>query len=699
MRATSFEGYPLNLKMSELSKEELDRVLESSSKFNRNIGLSFLGYCIFLFFATAGVRDVDLLFADGKVDLPLIGIDLPIIPFFIAAPLILVVFHVNLLYHLNAHTDRLCKWIDIYMGSDYKLLSDKKWQKQMRSRFPNFFYNSVVFTDAYSKIIFKYLFFEVPVIAFPILLLSYIEFRFADYHSLLVTFAHFVLVMIDVLFSIHYGGKILRAVRETQGRTKRLKRLLFVSSLASGLSFGLVNASMFVLVGLIHFGALDGLYSYSDKTLKESPFLIYSQLRVKFGEVIPHLRVRGSDFSMREKSPVIIEDRDLRFADFTEVDFSDYTFVRSKLQGSRFSLCEFDSTKWIHSDLSGGAMLSCNAKMIRANGTNFKKGVFYGTSFSNSFFEESSFEKSALEWASFSNTHINNTSFHQARLRSCTIDGGTFFSSKKMEVNVTGSPNNFHGSVFEDCEIDSCRLGGFSLKGGRVIGGVWNDMSFDQLELIGTLVEGVFFDSVKFISPNFEYNYFSNVGFSECSFSIMSDSKIRNNIFMETAIARSSISFPFSTIFEKADGNDLNIVSNFSSHTMVFDSLRINPYMRYVMIRDGGSSIKTNLEDSYLRDGYDNWGRLWASTVDCKTWQARLLKYVKTLAPEYKTDQIIMRNLLIVLDPDREETINCDSGIDDGALYNQVVNSWNTNGRIQSDELISTDLWHEIYAH
>ena len=88
-------------------KKQLDR----SSALNRNLGLVFVTLLMYIGVTFVTIDDLMLLKGDAMIQLPLISIDVPLIPFFWVTPLILLGFHINVLLNLFEHSKKLYRWI------------------------------------------------------------------------------------------------------------------------------------------------------------------------------------------------------------------------------------------------------------------------------------------------------------------------------------------------------------------------------------------------------------------------------------------------------------------------------------------------------------------------------------------------------------------------------------------------------------
>ena len=100
--------------------ERLNQVFDTSSEKNRNVLLGFLAAQLYVLVIVGGTSDMHLLLSSTAFNLPVVNIGIPIVGFYIFAPLLLVVFHFNLLFNLSEHVDLLKKWQKIDKNSNIR---------------------------------------------------------------------------------------------------------------------------------------------------------------------------------------------------------------------------------------------------------------------------------------------------------------------------------------------------------------------------------------------------------------------------------------------------------------------------------------------------------------------------------------------------------------------------------------------------
>lgn len=94
------------------NREQLADLVKESTEKNRQFFALYIGLLTYVLLMVAGTTDLMLLVPTQGIKLPLIDVTLPLIPFYIIAPLFLLAIHFNLLQNLESHHFKLMRWRD-----------------------------------------------------------------------------------------------------------------------------------------------------------------------------------------------------------------------------------------------------------------------------------------------------------------------------------------------------------------------------------------------------------------------------------------------------------------------------------------------------------------------------------------------------------------------------------------------------------
>lgn len=95
------------------SKQQIDflkEALDKSSSHNSRLLLLLLLFLVYALVTVATTTDLQLLIPDSKVRLPIVDVELPLFEFYIVSPILIVIFHFNMLFNLLQHSKKLYEW-------------------------------------------------------------------------------------------------------------------------------------------------------------------------------------------------------------------------------------------------------------------------------------------------------------------------------------------------------------------------------------------------------------------------------------------------------------------------------------------------------------------------------------------------------------------------------------------------------------
>jgi len=161
--------------------------IKASAEKCRNTLLAMLGAMLYLLVTVGSTTDKDLLMPVNQLELPVVSAKVGLISFYVMAPVLLVLFHLTLLFYLMDYRRQLAKLA------------------QYDTRHPTFSYHAFLFNTWVRKTPGTIDYFcvstlsNIAIVIAPFFLLILMEIRFSDYQSASYTLWHFILVMLDLL--------------------------------------------------------------------------------------------------------------------------------------------------------------------------------------------------------------------------------------------------------------------------------------------------------------------------------------------------------------------------------------------------------------------------------------------------------------------------------------------------------------------
>ena len=195
---------------------ERKQALDASAPRLRNLFIFVQVFLLYVVVSIFGVDDRDLLDPNSTVKVPLLNIGLPTFYFFLLAPVLIALLHINLLLHHQAYQDKLRHWRD---GAP---------KAQLDQLAPNFFDIAFLAQDRWQRQLVRaslwFLLYFWPPAALCLAL-----FWFADYQNPWITLEHFALLIIS------YGASVYFSWRRDHARQELRTLLLWALTLLLGL--------------------------------------------------------------------------------------------------------------------------------------------------------------------------------------------------------------------------------------------------------------------------------------------------------------------------------------------------------------------------------------------------------------------------------------------------------------------------------
>jgi uncharacterized protein YjbI with pentapeptide repeats len=420
----------------------LEQAVNSATGRVSALWLSFISFAAYLIIATGSITHRNLLL-ETPVKMPILNVDLPLIGFFVVAPILLVLFHFYVLLHMHELTGKFAEYGALLrqqapMAVDRRLLGlrlDNRVFLQLLSALPEPQEGLVTFLIRTIA--------SVTVVGLPLFLLLEMQFTYLPYQNEpAIWFLRIVIIVESLLV-----WKLWRSIRQIGASQPR----------AFGATAILAILAVCMSVGVAIFPG-ETIYDYVPKPLTRllfegpidqlsgragSPFA--NRLAVpdqnlidvdKVGKLSTTVSLRG-----RNLRGAVLSRSDLRGADFTGAHLVDATLVGTNLAHANFGCADELKT-------TGCADLR-SADLAKAN------------------LESSRFGSANLEGASLEGANLAGASLANAVLTAGDLRGAIL-------KDATVSPISAYGASFDGSHLDGAVVELLDLEGTSAIqvGGV-----------------------------------------------------------------------------------------------------------------------------------------------------------------------------------------------------------------------------------
>jgi uncharacterized protein YjbI with pentapeptide repeats len=455
--------------MKEPKEDVIFQAYNSSSEKNQSFMVIYILMLLYVFVSITNTGDIDLLFVDGKLNLPIIDTPVPVVSFYIIVPAIILVGHYILLLNIFAHIEIAKEW--------------RRIDKRMTVILP-FIINHLLFSmrmDAIRNT--RRIRFIVSLICImaPALTLVAIQVRFADYHSMAVTTFHFLIVSMDVYLIIEFFKKTNPLFNEAW----KVVGVFFLFSSAINIFItGLSILNPRILVGYENYFFV--------------PKIIVTEYDATFSG--------GEKNSTKLKHPgVNLSNRNLQFANIIGINIDkarlsntdlSYALVRdSSAMSSHIKESIFDHAKLDNVDLSKSTIENSSAQ----------NATFQKTNLSNVFMTNVNLAGSTLKHATINEAYFSASDLSLTDLSDMLIYGASFYNTKALGINL--SHVEMKGVIFNNVDARGSTLLSASLKGSNITSSDFRYSNLNKISALASVLSHNSFQGIQILGADISYSF------------------------------------------------------------------------------------------------------------------------------------------------------------------------------------------------
>lgn len=531
--------------MSEKEKQiEIYRqALEKSSEVNRTLGLFFAFFLLYILITVASTTDLQLFESESTVVLPILDINLPLKAYYVVVPFLIIMFHYNVLFNLERHSQKLLQWKAAHSDEksvDYDTLHP-------------FIFNYLIKLDL-SSYTTLHLLIRLVVSLFPLSLIMFIQFKFAPYHSWTITSLHFICVILDWLLLKTHSSEIkgiLNSKESSQAQKVKYQKLLQYRFERWIVGFSIFHfiilfsllklhllpryfVSLFKATELLPYISLEEATLIRSKPDRDLLQLYVNEDERDISKVIKDLNLkftRGYDLSGRDLSYANFSGANLTRCNFKGTNLNEATFTNAVLDGANFQEASMLKTNLEFAHLFRADLTRSCLQMAFMRGANLEQAVIreaslqdanlQGANLNSVNLEESDLSGADLEGSSLDSVDFQLVQLYGVNLRLCNIRGANFRLAQ------------LKGAILRNCKISGSNftyasLDGSDLSNSRFFGNLFEMTSLNGAIAINTDFSGSIFnsmsrDTILIFDSNFEPFEYKNEDLKNDTVKMLSD--------------------------------------------------------------------------------------------------------------------------------------------------------------------------------
>jgi uncharacterized protein YjbI with pentapeptide repeats len=410
----------------------LEKAVNDAAGKASALWLSFISLGAYLVITTGSVSHRSLLL-QTDLKLPVLNADLPLVGFFVIAPLFFILFHFYIFLQLNYLARRII---------DYNSLLSQQFKGRAEQRLLRHRLDSFIFVQTLSAprernegsvYILPKLIAWITLVGIPLMLLLFIEFQFLPYQDEAVTWYHRGIIFLDLALILAFWpvihGRKFKSLFSERRRLATASNVLFlifsvfVPVFPDEAIYPYVHSP---LTGLLFEGNVDQVTGRP-----ASPFANYlivtDQNLVKNGVTL--------SFRGRNLRGAILNRSDFSKADFIGAILINASMVGAKLRRAQFGCADEQQGKGC-ADLR-----NVNLTKAEMDHVNLNRALLHGA---------------VLENATLNNAHLVGTELYGANLRFSKLEKADLTGAYLQGAALTGA--QVEGAKFYGAQIDGAAL-------------------------------------------------------------------------------------------------------------------------------------------------------------------------------------------------------------------------------------------------
>jgi uncharacterized protein YjbI with pentapeptide repeats len=475
--------------------EALAAALNHSAERVQTLWFSFLTFMVYLAIA-AGTTTHRMLFLESPLNLPVLNIALPLLGFYILAPIIFVVFHFYMLLNLVLLA-RTAKSFEDSLARAFP--EDGEARENFRMRIENTLFVQLLVGGRLERegINAKLLSLMalITLAVAPVALLLYLQIKFLPYHSEWITWLHRGLMAVDLvlvwtLWPGYRSGWGIRLWPRMSWRLVPPKVLSVIALFYAVAAVTFPDEPIYLVTDWIH-GATSWQFS------SDPVSLIQRNRSVRYAWILPtnSLDLREEDLISDAKLNQIVEKNEgstyKRIKSFFEVP-QRWTATFS-VAGRDFTEADLGSADIRHVDFSGAVLNRANLALVWATKARFANAQLRGALLSGANLQGVLLNNAQLQGAWLENAQLQGASLKNAQLEDTLLSGAHLQGASLNYAQLRGAnleTADAQGAVFNDAQIQGASLDYASLEAARLENAQLQGASLDGARLQGVFLSG-----------------------------------------------------------------------------------------------------------------------------------------------------------------------------------------------------------------
>jgi uncharacterized protein YjbI with pentapeptide repeats len=462
--------------------EAIKTAVDDAASVSGGLWLSYVFVLFYLGVAAGAVTHVDLFFAN-PVRLPFLGIELPLVAFFIMAPILFLIVHAYMLVHLVMLTDKAKFYHDALdaqikdangeVTEGCKAIQDKLRRQLPSNIFIQFLAGPIDLRESGFGRLLRAMAWITVVVA-PVLLLLMVQIQFLPYHSCLAVWTQRIALIVDLALVWWLWRRVLSG-----GESDATAPTGSLIAVGLGLLFSFLAITFSCAIAtfpgewqeelLAKWGrpawavtAHNMLFSAKPSDVTHRRLWFSNTLVLPGHNVYEDLGIAEPEKAKWRDFVFHARGRDLRGAIFSSAILPKIDFYGAQLQGA-----SLDSAQLQGASLDSAALQGASLDSAQLQGVSLSSAALQGASFADAQLQGAWLPGAQLQGVSLKSAQLQGAWLAGAQLQGAWLEGayleGASFDGAQLQGAWLGRAH-LEGASFADAQLQGVSFLGATLK-------------------------------------------------------------------------------------------------------------------------------------------------------------------------------------------------------------------------------------------
>jgi len=395
-------------------------IVKETSQNARKIFFAMLLGCVYSWLTIATTTDVRLLTNTASSPLPIIGTEIPIAWFYIAAPLVLICLYFYFHFYLQGLWEGLASLPAIF--PDGKRLDERAYpwllNRLVRRHFKRLKDGRPIMAKLQELVVIALAWWVVPITMVGFWL------RYLVRHEFIGTLIHIVLLVLLISSSLIFYNLCKLILQGNDIKAFRLKDFWYDKKSYVAIIIG------FVLILLSNYGFTNWGANFREKDISIKPNDYHKiDSAEKQIESVKGANLKGRNLNNADMYRAFLVKADLRNASLKNANIAYSTLQKANLEGTNFRHANLEGANLSKSNLEGANLSHTNLK-----GVNLSDANLVGADLT-----QANLEKANLEMANLTKAILIKANLKGAKFLGVKLDGANFQETEIIKSILLGS--------------------------------------------------------------------------------------------------------------------------------------------------------------------------------------------------------------------------------------------------------------------